>query len=115
MSPPILAEITISIGDERRDALLSALRRGDAAEATSLLQRWSPRATLRDPDDDWEPRRWHDDRTILELSDWVRTETRLHVQAGRFQHALALLERYVVLPPTFTATEAKARALRLFA
>lgn len=106
-----LREITISIAEERRDALLSALRRGARGEALDLLAGWTslfhgfgPDGF--DPDDEWCP---YVDQNQIELTEWTRDEVRLHVEDGRFQHALALLDRYLTLPPVFTHADDRAR------
>jgi hypothetical protein len=86
MSPPTEARlrgIDLSLVDEgeRLDGTLSALRRRHAADAIEELERWRP---------DWCGGPF-DER---DLTLWVRDECRLHVQDGRFEHAIALIERY---------------------
>lgn len=87
--------------------MLSALRRRSAADAAEILATpWIDWLADED-DDDWE------DYVESDLSTWVRTECRLHVDGGRFQHALAVVERYCTLPQLFTQADAKARAARM--
>lgn len=102
-------EIAVAISDERRDALLGALRRGDRREALELLEGWPPPYDC-DPGEGW----FHYlDLKIIELTDWTRDECRLHVEAGRFQHALALLDRYLIPPAMFTHAGILARLERM--
>lgn len=96
LPPP--CDIVIEIEGERRDALLSALRRGACAEATELLDGWTFA---------WSP------VEVRDLSRWVCDECRRHVAAGRFQYALALLDRYLLLPPLFTAADVKSSHPRM--
>lgn len=81
---PQLRGIDLAIFDlgDRLDATLSALRRRDRDDALEQLGRWRPT---------WH--RLHDDWSA-DLTAWVRDECRLHVQDGRFEHAIALIERY---------------------
>lgn len=108
---PALREIAVSISNERRDALLSALRRGARDEALDLLAGWTSLfygfdSDGFDLDDEWCP---YVDQSRIDLTEWTRDEVRLHVEAGRFQHALALLDRYLTLPPVFTHADDRAR------
>ena len=107
MSPPVqamLAEIRATIPDGIFDGLTSALRRGDRAGALELLASW-PHARAFSKASGPNRRQ--------SLTDWLRDESRLHVEAGRFQHALALVERYATLPVPLNKTDATALARRL--
>jgi len=89
MSPPCKAnllgiDLTIEDETERLAATLSALRRRDRDEALAELDRWQSIYYACDSRADDE----HG------LTEWVRDESRLHVQAGRFEYAIALIERY---------------------
>jgi len=109
MSSPPIHGIVVDIGDERRDALLSALRRGDSAAALELLDGWCSHFGEREVDwDDWNEE-CDFDAHQNDLTTWTREECRLHVAGGRFQHALALLDRYLVLPPALTRAETDKR------
>lgn len=100
---PVCNEIAAEIGEERRDALLSALRRGAVSEAIELLGGWM-RA--------W-PRHTRPGNRINALSVWLRDECLQHLEDGRVQHALALFDRYILLPAVLTATDARERDRRL--
>lgn len=45
-----------------------------------------------------------------DLTNWLRDEARLHVEGGRFQHALTLVERYATLPVPLNKADATALA-----
>lgn len=113
MPPPLaLTEITVEIESARRDSLLSAVRRAARGEALDLLDGWDPLDIIRDEpwiDDPWSTV----DAKTNDLTLWVRDECRLHVAAGRFQYALALLDRYLVLPPVFSLPAARERHSRM--
>ncbi len=88
MSPPTQAslkgiDLTLLNEAERLDAFLSAARRRHQADALAELDRWRPLHSFE--------RRGGD---VYELSKWVGAECRLHVEGGRFEHAIALVERY---------------------
>lgn len=88
------AHITMPDLAERLDATLSALRRRAAAEAITELQRWEPSYSCDDDgfDDECGIVTWSE--AARDLTTWVRDESILHVQGGRFEHAIALIERY---------------------
>lgn len=82
----------------RFDELTSALRRRHRDDALGILDRWPlhgywSAAAPRQPQ--------------IELTRWLQQEVRLHVEGGRFQHALALVERYATLPVPLDAAGAK--------
>lgn len=87
----------LQIDDRDLDDLLAALRRHDRADTERLLERWatSERPIDEEVDDDV----WDDDMLPLlhldhDLSAWVHREAVDHVAAGRFEHALCLVEAY---------------------
>lgn len=99
----------LQIDDADLDALRSALRRHDPVEATRIFERWATsERDLTDYtvceilEDDWVPvsHLEHD------LSAWVHREASQHVAAGRFEHALCLVETY---RRPFKAADMKAR------
>ncbi len=100
----------LQIDDADLDALLSALRRHDPADAVRMLARWatSERDLLDEYsedeilEDDWIPLFHLDD----DLSAWVHREASHHVAGGRFEHALCLVETY---RRPFKAADMKAR------
>lgn len=106
MPPPLLIwgdtvdplDVTADLGAERRDQLLSALRRRDLADVRHALHAWAEDDIIVDEDaleaDDfiWQRPLWD------ELTAWLHREIGLHVEAGRFEHALCLLERYAFPP-----------------
>ena len=106
MSPPPRA-LKIALKGDRLDALFSALRRGSTADALAILATPWVDMLADESDPDWE------DYVESELSAWVRAECRLHVEAGRFQHAIAVLDRYCILPQLLTQADAEARAIRM--
>jgi len=99
----------LQIDDADLDALRSALRRHDPAEAVRMLERWA--TSERDfndytvceiLEDDWFPVSHLDH----ELTAWVHREASHHVAGGRFEHALCLVETY---RRPFKAADMKAR------
>lgn len=77
--------------------LVAALRRHDHANAVRLLARWSgdgPVPDYENTDSDC----WDDDMLVpyadQPLSGWIMREAAVHVDGGRFEHALCLVERY---------------------
>lgn len=91
-------------GGERHLALTSALRRGDRDAALEILDRW-PR-----------PRVFAGAAVLSPaqiLTAWLQREVRLHVEAARFQHALALIDRYATLPMPLDAAAARALEERI--
>lgn len=101
----------LQIRDADLDDLLSALRRHERADADRLLERWATSERDlndgEDPDDDV----WDDDMLPLahlahDLTAWVHREASHHVAAGRFEHALCLVEAY---RRPFKAADMKAR------
>ncbi len=88
MSPPTRAslkgiDLTLAAEAERLDAFLSAARRRHQVDALAELARWRPLHGVGRRESD-----------TYELSKWVLAECRLHVEGGRFEHAIALVERY---------------------
>ena len=106
MPPPLLIwgdtvdplDVTADLGAERRNALLSALRRRDIGDVRRALQAWAEDDIVVDEDaleaDDfiWHRPLWDD------LTRWLHGEIALHADDGRFEHALCLLERYAFPP-----------------
>lgn len=74
----------LQIRDETLDDLLSALRRHHRDDCQRLLAAWA------DDDCNYAPYRHLDDP----LTAWVHAEAMLHVDDGRFEHALCLVEQY---------------------
>jgi hypothetical protein len=98
-----LLEIRAEISTELFEALASALRRGNRGEALGLLDRWH------------RPRPYSVTMGLnaaQRLTTWLQQEVRLHVEGSRYQHALALVERYVTLPVLFNMADAQALRLR---
>ena len=98
-----LLEIKAEISTERFEALHSALRCGASRQVIELLDRWEP------PEPDYET---FGLSATQRLTTWLQQELRLHVEGSRYQHALALLERYATLPVLFNMADAQALRLR---
>lgn len=81
---------TILIDGANRRALFSALRRHHAADAIEQIGVWGEDVPDYHDDDD--------EQTELGLTTWVRSEVRQHVEGGRFEHAMVLVDRYGQLP-----------------
>lgn len=107
MSPPTqprLDEIRAYIPDDLLDELLRALRACDRKGALVLIAAWQT---------SWPSSNATRVNRQRRLSHWLRDETRLHVEGGRFQHALTLVERYATLPVPLNEADATALAQRL--
>lgn len=88
-----LLAIDLPWADRDLDDLLAALRRHDNAEAARLLRGIRP-----DPDALWGERGpglyWSAFDDAVDLHTWTRAEALQHVEQGRPEYALALVERY---------------------
>jgi hypothetical protein len=79
--------------DRELDDLLAALRRHDVGEAARLLRAIRPDpAALLPPNAPWQA--FAIGRAGLDLHTWTRAEALQHVEQGRPEYALALVERY---------------------
>ncbi len=88
----------LQIDDNDLDDLLSALRRHHLGDTTRLLDRWSTSEPDLPPHAD-DGELWIDDELVLRrldhpLTGWAHREISEHVAAGRFEHALCLVEKY---------------------
>lgn len=96
----------LQIDDHDLDDLLSALRRHDRADAERLLGRWATSESkidwTQDRSNDMD---WPTIHLDHDLSAWIHREACRHVAAGRFEHALCLVEPY---RRPFTAADMKA-------
>jgi hypothetical protein len=85
---PLLA-VDLPWPDRELHDLLAALRRHDAGEAARLLREIRPDLkACRDGGD------WLRFAAAYELHTWTRAEALQHVEQGRPEYALALVERY---------------------
>lgn len=98
MTPPLLPADGLHIPDALLQDLLSALRRHHAGDCTRLLQDWAA-AEREWTDGEADDEGWWEDEVSLRylddpVSGWVHREALLHVAAGRFEHALCLIENH---------------------
>lgn len=77
------------LGEEGIEGLVAVLRRHDPAAAIALIEGWMPG----DVD--------QGDHFSRSLTCWVRDQCRQHVADGRFEYALALIERYRFKPTNY--------------
>ena len=84
-----LLAIDLPWADRDLDDLLAALRRHDNAAAARLLREIRP-----DPDAAAYVSHWWRFSVEADLHAWTRAEALQHVEQGRPEYALALVERY---------------------
>jgi len=84
-----LLPIDLPWSDRQLDDLLAALRRHDVGEAARLLREIRP-----DPDAFRDGGDWLLFAPAMALHTWTRAEALQHVEQGRPEYALALVERY---------------------
>lgn len=84
-----LLPLDLPWADRDLDDLLVALRRHDNGEAARLLREIRP-----DPNDARHESHWWQDSVAADLHTWTRGEALQHVEQGRPEYALALVERY---------------------